>query len=174
MTTIWLIPCSVEIVAYVGKPLMRGCHVVIEGQSMFRRLSAPTTFQRMRVACTPLRILVDPLVDSIQTKMQYPEIRSHGPPRRVPESFHEKDPSHTVTVFCSADRPRHKFAKMSKQVLDRASCNFTGLVCDETVQVHAIGTPRKYGVVNCGRPEFYGTIAAMNGIALKISTGPLP
>jgi hypothetical protein len=77
---------------------MRGWHVVIEGQSMFRRLSAPTTFQRMRVACTPLRILVDPLVDSIQTKMQYPEIRSHGPPRRVPESFHEKDPSHTVTV----------------------------------------------------------------------------
>jgi 7-keto-8-aminopelargonate synthetase-like enzyme len=85
------------------------------------------------------------------------DTRAHRRPTHSSGAIRSHIGSHS---FCSADRPRHKFAKMSKQVLDRASCNFTGLVCDETVQVHAIGTPRKYGVVNCGRPEFYGTIGA--------------
>ncbi|KAF8263995.1 hypothetical protein EI94DRAFT_1806381 [Lactarius quietus] len=55
-------------------------------------------------------------------------------------------------------RPIPRIARQHKRVLNLASYDFTGLAGNETVNLRATETLRKYGVGSCSRPGFYGTI----------------
>ena len=89
----------------------------------------------------------------------------------------------SVPVVSGADGPRTKLANTSNQLLNFASYNFTSLAGDETIEMCALETLRKYGVGSCGPRRFYGTIGAsdfsqssllvMNDFALQRSTWTL-
>ncbi|KAH9018644.1 serine palmitoyltransferase [Lactarius pseudohatsudake] len=73
-----------------------------------------------------------------------------------------------------------KPANTRKQVLNLASYNFTGLASNETINVRATETLRKFGVGSCGPPVFYGaflcysyTLSVINDLGLQMSTWTL-
>lgn len=72
----------------------------------------------------------------------------------------------TLPVILGPTGARVKLAaNPSKQVLNLASTNFTGLAEDERMKESALGALRKYGVGSCGPPGFYGTFGSSSRFA---------
>ncbi|KAH8983453.1 serine palmitoyltransferase [Lactarius akahatsu] len=70
-------------------------------------------------------------------------------PLGAPLTPEEQSDLASVPVVSGANGPRPKLANTGKQVLNLASYNFTGLAGNETINVRAIETLRKYGVGSC-------------------------
>ncbi|KAH9060253.1 serine palmitoyltransferase [Lactarius vividus] len=87
-------------------------------------------------------------------------------PLGAPLTLEEQSDLASVPVVSGANGPRPKLANTGKQVLNLASYNFTGLVCNKATKVRAIETLQKYGVdvhLNLERDiaDFLGTEASI-------------